>query len=129
MAKKKQHYYLDGTKIFVEIEKLNEKELQAVKNYLALGYELIEVHEAKKETLTVEEMSEELTANREMKKDFDFCAFDVKSKDMKDKNEKYNKVVEIAKKYGVRYQTKDGNDYAPYFIACQIYNKWKKENE
>lgn len=129
MAKRKPHYYTDGLKIFVEIDKLTESELKTVKNYIALGYELIEIIEAKKETVSVEEMSEELTANREMKKDFDFCAFDVKAKDMKDKNENYNKVVEIAKKYGVRYQTKDGNDYAPYFIACQIYNKWKKENE
>lgn len=129
MAKRKPHYYTDGLKVFAEIEKLTENELKIVKNYIALGYELIELTEAKKETISVEEMSEELTANREMKKDFDFCAFDVKSKDMKDKNEKYNKVVEIAKKYGVRYQTKKGDDYAPYFIACQIYNKWKKENE
>lgn len=129
MAKRKPHYYTDGLKVFAEIEKLTENELKIVKNYIALGYELIELTEAKKETISVEEMSEELTANREMKKDFDFCAFDVKSKDMKDKNDKYNKVVEIAKKYGVRYQTKNGNDYAPYFIACQIYNKWKKENE
>ena len=49
LAMANKHYVVQGTNIIVEIEKLTEKELQAVKNYQTLGYTLLEMQKPKKE--------------------------------------------------------------------------------
>lgn len=43
------NYTLDGKKVIAKVATLSEKELQAVKNYLALGYVLEEYKKEKKE--------------------------------------------------------------------------------
>lgn len=43
------NYTLEGKKVIAKVASLSEKELQAVKNYLALGYELVEFKKEKKD--------------------------------------------------------------------------------
>ena len=59
MAKEK-NYSIDGKKIYAAVVALSEKELKEVKNYIALGYELIPVE---KKTKTKEEKEAEAAAN------------------------------------------------------------------
>ena len=67
MAKK--HFEISGKKVIAEVEKLTEKELNAVKNFLALGYELIEKpkeeksREVKNTKLTFEEVKKYVEEN------------------------------------------------------------------
>lgn len=99
MAKK--NYKIEGKTIVAKIEKLTEDELQAVKNYIALGYELKEVE--KKQGITVQEMREEL------------------NKDAK-ALEEFNKLYKIK-------ADKEKGIQAGYFQACKFFNKWKKEQK
>lgn len=43
-----KHYIVEGNKVIADVAKLNEKELAAVKNYIALGFSLVEPKKEKK---------------------------------------------------------------------------------
>ena len=67
MAKEK-NYRIDGKKIYAAVAALSEKELKEVKNYIALGYELIAIE---KKTKTKEEKEAEAAANTYSKKNIE----------------------------------------------------------
>ena len=60
----KANYTVEGNKVIANIAELTEKELTAVKNYMALGYTLEEKKVAKK-TKSIDEMREELKDDKE----------------------------------------------------------------
>lgn len=44
-----KHYIVEGKNIIADVAKLNEKELAAVRNYIALGFSLVEPKKEKKD--------------------------------------------------------------------------------
>lgn len=99
--RKKKNYKIDGNKIIAKIAELTPEELQAIKNYIALGYELTEPE--KKKGITVAEMREAL------------------NKDAK-------ALAEFERLYKTKADEKKGIK-AGYFQACKYFNEWKKENK
>lgn len=117
------NYKVSGNKIFADVSKLTEEELNAVKNYKALGYEL--VNKEFKKGITKAEMLKELEADEDAKKDFE-TAYSIKKDEIKSKAD-IIKAFEV--KYGIKTQTKAGDDIVGYHLACQIYTKWSKKNK
>lgn len=127
--KNTKNYIIKGKKIFANVPKLKADELIAVKNYITLGYELVE--EKVKKGITKKEMLINLPDNSEVKADFE-KAYGIKAKEIKENNEEAIKtLVSLARKYGIEPKTKKGKgDYvAGYHLACQIYAKWENENK
>ena len=117
------NYKVSGNKIFADVSKLTEEELNAIKNYRALGYEL--VNKTFKKGITKEEMLKELASDEDAKKDFE-TAYSIKKNEIKDKADTI-KALEV--KYGIKTKTKAGEDIVGYHLACQIYTKWSKKNK
>lgn len=115
------NYKAEGKKIFADIGKLSEAELKAVKNYIALGYELVEQKFTK--VITKEKMLEELKADEEAKSDFE-KAYGIKKDEIKENAEL---ITKLEKKYGIKTKTKAGDDIVGYHLACQVFSKWKKK--
>lgn len=101
MAKKKVNYKIDGKCVIAKIAELTEEELSAVKNYIALGFELKEPE--KKPGIKVSEMREELKADAEALKKF---------------NELYK--IKADKEKGIK---------PGFYQACIFFNAWKKKNK
>ena len=117
------NYKVNGNKVFADVSKLTEEELNAVKNYMALGYEL--VNKEFKKGITKAEMLAELASDEDAKKDFE-TAYSIKKDEIKDKADTI-KAFEV--KYGIKTKTKAGEDIVGYHLACQIYTKWSKKNK
>ena len=117
------NYKVKDNKIYADISKLTEEELNAVKNYKALGYEL-EQREFKK-GISKNEMLEELSKDAEYKADFE-KAYSIKTKEL-EKNAEF--ISALKEKYGIRTVTKEGKAITGYHLACKIYTKWKKANK
>lgn len=68
------NYKLEGKKVIAKVALLSEKELQAVKNYIALGYTLVEYKKEKKEpqelfkAITIQKWLEENATKAQQKK-------------------------------------------------------------
>lgn len=92
-------YKVEGKKIIADITKLKEKDIKAINNYLALGYELEEPPKPK--SITVDEMRDALSVDAEALKEF-------------------NKI------YGTKAVK---GETAPFFKACKFYNDWKKKHK
>ena len=110
-------------KIFADVGKLTEEEINIVKNYTSLGYEL--VNKELKKGVSKEQMLKELASDEDAKKDFE-TAYSIKKDEIEDKADIIN---ELAVKYGIKTKTKAGNDIIGYHLACQIYTKWSKKNK
>lgn len=100
----KANYTVEGNKVIANIAELTEKELTAVKNYMALGYTLEEKKVAKK-TKSIDEMREELKNDKETLDKFDAAYATKAPKGNKDFKE------------------------TGFGKACMIYNAWVKENK
>ena len=112
------NYKIKDNKIIADIGKLTAEELQAVKNYKALGYELVEKAKSTS-SKSKAEMLEDLKDFPDWKKDFE-TAYTLKAKE-----EEKNKgiIAELKNKYEIKTKSNTG-----FHIACQIYAKWKKAN-
>ena len=102
-TKEKKNYSVSNKNMTItaEVATLGEKDLAAVKNYVALGYKLINKKVAK--SLTIDEMRAKLAADEETLKKF---------------NEAYAKKTKGKKEF----------KETGFAEACKIYNAWKKEN-
>ena len=105
-AKEKKNYSVSNKNMTItaDVATLGEKDLAAVKNYVALGYKLINKKVAK--SLTIDEMRAKLAADEETLKKF---------------NEAYAKKSEGKGKKAFKE--------TGFAEACKIYNAWKKENK
>lgn len=111
-----KHYTVEGNKILVEIEKLTAKELAAVQNYKALGYDLFEVTKTKED----KEPNPAWT-----KKGIE--AF-LKKNATEEQMKEYKALVErpaISKKTGKAIINKDGSIRKVGIVGCF---SWLKEN-
>ena len=117
------NYKVSGDKILADVSKLTEEELNAIKNYMALGYELVD--KKFKKGITKEEMLKELASDEDAKKDFE-TAYSIKKDEIKNKAD-IIKAFEV--KYGIKTKTKADEDIVGYHLACQIYTKWSKKNK
>lgn len=124
MAKSTGNYKVKGNKIICNIANLTDAELEVVKKYRALGYEIQEAKESNNPT------KEEMLANLKDTKYFDDynTAYSLKQKDIKNKDAETIKCMEaLAKKHGIDPKTKKGEYMSGYHLACKIYGIWKKE--
>ena len=99
MAKSKANYKVKGKTIIANVAKCTSEDLEVIKKYLELGFELKEP--SKQKTKTVAEMREELSIDADALKEF-------------------NKIYSAK---GVKGES------APFFKACKFYNNWKKAHK
>lgn len=125
MAKSTENYKVKGNKIICNIVNLTDEELEIVKKYRALGYE---IQEKKGNSPTKATMLENL---KDTKYFDDFNkAYSLKQKDIKDKKADTIKYIEeLATKYDINVKTKKGEYMSGYHLACKIHGVWKKDNK
>lgn len=99
MAKAKGNYRIKGKTVIADVSALTEKEMEVVKKYVALGFEVKEA--PKQKTKSVAEMREELSVDADALKEF-------------------NKLYQAKAVKGEK---------APFFQACKYYNDWKKAHK
>ena len=104
MAKEKKNYSVSSSKMTItaDVATLNEQELSAVKNYMALGYKLVNKKLSK--SLSIDEMRAELAADADTLKAFNAA-------------------------YGEKTKKGAGFKETGFGKACKIYNEWKKNNK
>lgn len=109
MAREKKSYSVSSKKLTItaDVASLKKEDLEVVKNYIALGYKL--VNKKIKSSKSIEEMRKELEADKEALEAF---------------NKAYEEKTKKAKK-GEKIPFKETG----FGKACKIYNEWKKNNK
>ena len=104
MAKEKKNYSVSNKNMTItaEVATLSEKDLAVVKNYVALGYKLINKKVTK--SPSIDEMRAELSVDAETLKKFNAA-------------------------YAKKTKGKVAFKETGFSEACKIYNEWKKANK